>query len=207
VQRRLSDLDRRFECQTLNCTSYFRCPNSHQASHQISASCRVSVVEASIRPGPLALGIRAEVFQPEPAAAAGAAALAAGSAVPVLFRSAVAGSVAARSGGRLLRAAEKRWASVPRLGAAHPAAARWTAALLAAGRPGSAVNYSASRCCRAEVRRADCLPQPAEQHSAAGPRSASALGLAAAHPAAVRWTAVLLAAGRPGSALNYSASR
>ena len=106
MQRRLSDLDRRFECQTLNCTSYFRCPNSHQASHQISASCRVSVVEASIRPGPLALGIRAEVFQPEPAAAAGAAALAA--AVPVLLRSAVAGSVAARSGGRLPRAAEKR---------------------------------------------------------------------------------------------------
>jgi hypothetical protein len=143
VSRRLSDNDRRFECQTLNCSFYISGgPNSHQASHQISASCRVYVVEASIRPGPLARGIRAEVFQPEPVAVAGAAALAAGLAVLAPFRSvqAVAGSVEARPGGCLPRAAEKRWAAVPRLAEAYSAAARWTAAPLAAGRSGPAAD-------------------------------------------------------------------
>src|SRR5579864_1020810 len=58
------------------------CPISRLAFHQNSASSRVSAVEASLGPGPIALEVRAEVFRPEAVAPAHVA-LAAGSAVPV----------------------------------------------------------------------------------------------------------------------------
>jgi hypothetical protein len=78
-----------------------RCSISLQASDQTPASSRVSAVEASTGPGPIALGVRAEVFRPEAVAPAHVA-LAAGSAVPVPapYRSvqAVGDSVEAHSG-------------------------------------------------------------------------------------------------------------
>ena len=84
------------------------------AFHQTPASFRVSAVEASTGPGPIALGARAEVFRPEAVAPAHVA-LEAGSAVPVPepYRSvqAVGDSVEAHSGDRLPRAAQRVWAA------------------------------------------------------------------------------------------------